>query len=411
MAKDYAATYNSQNDASAVEQRFYAKLETDRGTLIGPANEDFFYTLSGGSINYSQPFDSSPHRSGRHHTDIIKKKKQLNFSFNTFFNIDETLGAASTAEIDPAIRMLFKSLFGNEDITGGSPVYNALIAPALTFSLFEVGDKWARQARGCFIQGGNMQFPGNGEAQVAWTGAGAEAYLVGIGKSTVDNNGGNTVTLQAGEGVRFPAGSLVMLIEADGSTRSADTAAGSYRVVSSVAGDVVTLSGAPLADADGGAADVYLVYAEPEAPVAINNPVTGLVGSLTVQNQTVDCFRNATLDVQNNHELVDYCYGSDALDGSYFIAGDRVTMELSIEANLNDGLIAMLNDVQAFEAQDIDLVLGAAAGRRFELAMPKIQFPVPEWAVPETGSIPVTLTGTLLQTALDAADEATASFL
>lgn len=408
MAKDYSAIYQSANDASAVEQRFYVKEEASRGQLIGPTDTDFFYTLGGGSISYAQPFESSPHRSGRHHTNIIKKKKTLSWSFSTYFNIDEALGAASTAEIDPAVRLLFTSLFGKEDVTGGSPVYTSATAPDKTFSIFETGDKWARQARGCFVQGGNMQFPGNGEATIAWSGAGAEAYLVGIGELSAPSTT-NTVSLAAGEGKRFPVGSLVMIIEADGTTRSDDTLAGTYRVVTGVAGDDVTLSGAALTDA---AAGMYLVYAEPESPAAIDNPVTGLVGSMAITGHSeLSCARNFGINVANNHELVDYCYGSDALDGSYFLAGDRVTMEVSVELNMNDNLLEFFNGIQEFESKDIDLVLGDAAGRHFKLDVPKARFPVPEWAVPDAGSIPVTFTGNAYQTALDAADEATASFL
>jgi hypothetical protein len=412
MAKNYADLYASGNDSIALEQRFYAKLEASRGSLIAPTNADFFYTLDGGSIAFAQPFESSPHRSGRHNTGIIKKKKTCSFSFSTYFNIDESLGSPSTAEIDPAIQLLYKSMFGKQDNTGGSPVFTSATPPDLTFSLFEVGDKWSRQARGCFVQGLNLNFPGNGEAKMEWSGAGAESVMIGIGKS-ITANATNTVTVGSGEGDRFAIGGLVMVIKSDGTTRSTDTPAGLPRRILSIAGDVITLSGANLVDSDGSGSGtpVYLSYYEPSAPVAINNPVTGLVGSMSVASTTVDCFRNVTLALTNNHELVDYCYGMDALSTPFFVPGSRINGQLTVETNLNDEILALFNRVTQFEAENIHLVLGSASGRRFDLTVPKVQFPVPAFSLPTSGSIPISFQGTALQTSLDAADEFTASFL
>ncbi len=411
--KNFADLYNSTNDSLALEQRFYAKLEGTKGSLQAPVDADFFYTLGGGSISFNQPFESSPHRSGRHHLDIIKKKKELSFSFSTYFNIDESLGSASTAEIDPAVRLLMKSLFGKE-VAGPPLVYTSATAPDITFSLFEVGDKWSRQARGCFIQSCTMNFPGNGEATMEWSGVGAEAYYVGIAKTLADNDAGNTITLETGEGDRIPVGAFIMLIEADGTTRSADTPNGSPRMVTAKSGDVITVSGAVLADADGSGpgAPIYVSYYEPATPTAINNPVTGLVGSMSLASTSIDCFRSATLAIANDHEVVDYCYGFDTISTPFFVPGSRITATLTVETNLNDEILMLLNRVLTeFEAQDFQLILGSATGRRFVVDVPKARFPTPAFTVPENGSIPISFEGIAYQTALDAADEVTASFL
>lgn len=409
MAKNYADIYSSSNDVLALEQRWYAKLETTRGVLALPGNSDFFWTLGGGSISYSQNFESSPHRSGRHHTDIIKKKKETSFSFSTYFNIDESLGAASSAEIDAANRLFFKSLLGKE-VTSPNLKYTSELAPDVTFSLFECGDKWSRQSPGAFIQGGNMSFPGDGEARVEWSGAAKEAFFVGIGKSTVDNEGGNTVTLQAGEGDSFRVGAAVMLIKDDGVTRSADTAAGSARTVTAIVGDVVTLSGAPLADADGSAAPVYLSYYEPSAPSAINNPVTGLVGSMSLAGLSVSSFRSATVNIQNNHEVVNYGFGTDGLASPYFVPGSRLTATVTVETNLNAETIKLFNRIQDFEAQDLSIVLGNSAGRHLEVACPSVKFKVPAFSLPDSGSVPVSFEGDAYQSGLDQADEIAVEF-
>lgn len=410
--KDYAAIYNSANDAIALEQKFFLKEESVRGVLAPPTGADFFYTLTGGSVNFSQPVESSPHRSGRHHTSVIRQKTNTEWSFPTFFNIDTQLGAAAVTEIDPALRVLYKSLFGKEDVSGGSPVYTAGTAPNTTFSLFENGDQWAKQAPGCFVDSGNATFPGDGQAQVEWAGMAKTALTVGIGASNAVNDGGNDVTLEAGEGKRFPVGALVMLVKNDGTTRSTDTPDGTPRQVVSVAGDVVTLDGAVLADADGSGGEIYLSYYEPETPVAINDPQTGLEGSIAIVGiGAQDCVRSGAINMVNNHEPQDFCYGEEGLGGRLFTPGGRFSAEVTLELNMNKELVGFLNDIRDFEGEDITLILGDATGRHLQIEVPKAIFPVPEVTPPDTGTIPVTFTGNAYQTALDAADEVTLSFL
>lgn len=410
MAKNYAAIYDSGNDSISLEQRLYLKLEASRGQIAVPANADFLYTLAGGGIEFMQPFESSPHRSGRHHNNKIKKKTETSFSFSTYFNIDETLGVASATEIDQPVRTLFKSLLGYEDASAGL-IYDARTAPDLTFSLYEVGDMWSRQAAGAFVQAGNMQFPGDGESTVEWTGDAKTAYFAGIAKSIV-NNSANTVTLGAGEGDRFTVGAQVMIIEANGTTRSADTPAGSARTVTSKVGDVLTLSGAVLADADGSVTPIYVCYYEPAAPTGIDNPVTGLTGSFSIASLGgSQCIRSASINVQNNHEKMDYCYGEPGLGGPLFTPAERLTAEVEVELNVNHETFALVNRIREEEDQDLTLILGSASGRHFEALMPRVIFSVPTFSVPDTGTIPVTLTGNCYQTVLDAADELTAKFI
>lgn len=413
MSKNYADIYASENDSVSLEQRWYFKQETTRGTLIGPANADYLWALEGGSITYAQPRESSPHRSGRHNTSTIKKKKETSWSLPTYFNIDESLGSFSAAEVDTPVRLLWKSLMGKEVVSGSAVTYTTATPANFTMSIHEVGDKWAYQSRGAFTQDGDIKLPGDGESMITWSGDAAEALMVGIGKSVVDNSGGNVVAVGTGEGWSFPTGCLVMIVKSDGVTRSTDTASGTYRKVTSnplTDGDNVTVDGAALADADGSTSPVYLVYAEPSAPTAINNPVTGLVGSASFSGLSIDCFRQVGIKISNGHEKVDYCFGMDALSGTYFVPGSRVNIMVTAELNQNEKLVRFFNQLQSFQAKVMSVRLGAASGRRLEFALPKVDIPPPAFQVPSNGSIPITFEGTAEQTALDAADELTVAY-
>lgn len=411
MAKNYKEIYNRTGDSNSLNQSFYVKEELNKGVLAVPTGDDFLYTLGGSSVNSTQPLESSPHKTGRHNTSVIPSKIETTFTISQFFNIDTALGAASVNEIDAPFRVLMKSAFGVEDVTGGSPVYK-VGDPDINFSIFEVGDMWSKQCRGAFVESANASFPGDGQAQIEFSGNAKDQILIGIAKvATGDYNGGNTVTLETDDGKRMKPEGLVMLIEADGTTRSDDTPSGSPRTITDVTGDVITLSGAALADADASGAELYLCYYEPESPVGINNPIVGLVGSFSLVGLTVDCLRSATINLTNNHELLDFCYGEKGLASGSFAPAGRADVEVSIELNLNHELVEYINGLDELAGDQIQLILGDSSGRHLQVDIPKVIFPVPEIPVPESGSIPITFTALANQTGLDQADEITYSFL
>ena len=117
MSKNYASIYANSGDSSALNQRFYLKEEVVKGQMAVPAAADYFFALAGGSISFSQPIVSSPHRSGRHNNNTIKEKKALEWSLPTMVNINAA-AAQGTAELEPALRVLWKSLLGRETVPG-----------------------------------------------------------------------------------------------------------------------------------------------------------------------------------------------------------------------------------------------------------------------------------------------------
>lgn len=413
MAKDFAAIYATGNDSIALEQKVYIKEETTRGTFAIPVGSDEMLVNTGAAVNFSQPIETSPVRTGRHHTSIIKQKTNTEWTLPSLVHIDSSLGAASDAEIDQAYRTLWKSMLGREQVT--PLIYDSATPPNITMSILENGDLWSLQAPGAFCQTANVNLPGDGDATVEFGGMAKTAYLIGVAKTSISNDGGNTITVDTDEGKRFEVGGLVMLVEADGTTRSADTPDGAPRTITTVVGDVVTVDGAALADADGSGADLYLTYYEPEAPVTpiINDPQTGLEGSITIGSLTnLPCVRSLSLSMNNNHEPTDFCFGEAGLAAPFFTPGDRLSVETTVELNLNHELVEFINSsIKSFTGEAITAILGDTTGRRAQWVMPKVIFPVPEITPPDTGTIPVSFTGNANQSGLDLADEITLSFL
>lgn len=412
MSKNFASIYSSPNDSSAQNQKIFIKEESVRGTIALPAATDFFLHLSGASANFDQPVESSPHKSGRHNLSVIKQKTKTEWKIPTFFNIDTTLGSVAVTEIDPALRVLWKSLLGRERTVSSGLVYDSADDPSTTFTLFENLDVMGKQAPGAYVEAGAASFPGDGQAKMEWSGMAKTMYEVGIGKSIVANIA-NTVTVATGEGLRFPVGGKVMIIKNDGTTRSTDTASGTARTVTAVSGDVVTVDGAVLSDADGSSTPVYLCYYEPGGTIsAINNPQTGLQGSVTVSTFAgLMCVRSATVTMTNNHEPEDYCYGKEGLGDKIFTPGGRLAVEASLEFNLDKEAVGFLNHLRAFTGENITLVLGDTSLRYLQVLLPKVIFAVPPVPVPDSGTIPITCSGMAYETANDAADEVTVKFL
>jgi hypothetical protein len=411
MSKNFAAIYSGGNDSSALNQSFFIQQETVRGfipSVIG--NNSFMYTLGGGSVNFQKPYELSQHKTGRHANNIIEQKSSTDWSLSTLFNIAQDSLVTYDNMIDSPIKTLWLAVLGAGFISAPAKTlkYDASSDPSVTFTILENLDMMAKQAVGSFVQQVEVSLAGDGVSQMNWSGNSKYTYHAGIGRSVVDNDA-NTVTLGAGEGLRFDVGSIVMLIENDGVTRSADTPAGTFRTVTAVTGDVVTLSGAVLTDADGSVTPVYLCYYEPAEPVGIDEPQTGLKGKITIDNlPTLTCVRSATLTINNNHELNDYCYGTDGLSGSLFVPSSRLEANLSIELNLNQPLVEFMKRVRNFEANDITMIVGdseTVGARIFKTITPRVIFNVPSITVPDSGSIPVSFDGACLQSALNAADE------
>ena len=409
MAKDFASLYATGNDSSAQEQKIFVKQEVTRGTPVVPLNTDHTLQLAGGAANIEKPIVSSPIRSGRHHRGIIRQKHITTWNYPFFWMVDTTLGAPSDAEFNLADRTIWKSILGRERDTAavGNLTYDAVTPPDITFTILENGDQWAKQAPGSFAINGSADFPGDGESQWNAEGQSKTMYLIGIAQSNIDNDGGNTITVGSGEGQRFEVGGLVMLIESDGSTRSADTPDETARRITDITGDVITVDGAPLADADFSGSPGYLTYYEPPAPVAINNPLTGLEGTITIAGFTTDCVRSASISLENNHEVINFCYGTDSLAGALFSATDRLSVTLTLELNLNHELVEFINNLSQFNGENVNLILGESTGRHVAIAIPKWTPSIPNIPIPDAGTIPVSFTGLALESAAEAGDEIT----
>lgn len=418
MAKNFASIY-AQGDSIGLEQKIFCKAETTKGTMVAPAGTDFIYTLSGTGGSLMQPLESSPSRSGRHHTSVIQGKEETTFSIVSLFNVDTSVDPWAVTMIDPALRVLMKNLLGAETV-GANLQYDTSTPPADSFTMLENGDVQGKQFVGAFLDTAELSFPGDGNAQWTMGGFAKTMYRMGVAKFTTDQNfattAASTITLDTpAEAKRFEVGGMFMIITnaAGGATRSADTPSGTPLKISAINETtgvltITDMAGAAVelldADADG-TTGFYVCYYEPTSPTAINNPLTGLTGSVTFgSGLTKDCIRSVGLSINNAHEAQNYCFGKSGLSDVLYTAGGRMTATLTVEMNLDHELVGYLNDLKDIVDETITLNLGDSTGRYFQLVA-KVKFPIPEIPIPDTGSVVVTFESPCYQSAIDQSDE------
>lgn len=411
MAKDFSAIY-SQGDSIGLEYKTFIKEETTKGTFEIPAGTDFIDTLSGTTGSLALPFSPSPSKSGRHNQSVIIEKEATTWSVVSLFNFTET-GAWAATGVDLAWRALMKNLLGKETVNASDITYDTATPPSTSFTMLQNGDVQGLQFVGAFANTAEFSLPGDGYAQQTFSGNAKTMYRMGIGQTTTDNNSGNTITLQSGEGSRFEENGYIMIITdaAGGATRSADTPDGSPRKVTDITGDVLTVDGAVLADADGDTGGAfYVCYYEPTTPSAKDTPVTGLTGSVSFSSGlTKDCVRSINFSIDNQHEIQDYCYGKSGLSDVLYTAGGKFNCTASIEMNLDHELVGYLNDLKDIVDETLTVTLGDTANNYMEWVS-KLKFAIPEIPVPDSGSVVVNLESLCFQSATDAADEFTVKY-
>jgi hypothetical protein len=367
---------------------------------VGTDDTDFLLYTSGGPT-FSQPIESNAHRSGRFHTGIVKAKKVVEWNASTYVNMSGTAGDS----IDPAVRLLWKSLLGTEEVVASTAIRYRQGLPAFTFSLVRVSTIFAEYYTGCYVKDMTMTFPGDGPATCEWSGMGSTRKIAGIAKLSAGVTADDDLVLQAGETDRFDVGAPVMVVDADGRTILAG-ADGSLLIDAISSGTALSLSANVTA-----LINSYLVPWHPGAVQQSGRDAifTDLVGSFKLKSAGASiCATNISLTFTNDHVDLSNCFGVDHNEG--FAAANRLTMTLAVTLDLSNENFAEVVQSQTFAGFDPEIILGSASGRNLKITAPKWIPAVPAIEVPENGITPITLEGQLYQSAPGAQDPVLVQF-
>jgi hypothetical protein len=370
----------------------------------GTDDQDFFLYTTGG-INFNQPAESNPHRTGRFHTGIVKQKKVVEFDMDAMLNMS---GAAGDS-LDNAIRLLYESMTGKETVVPATSIDYEQDLPNFTFSVVKASTIFAEYFTGCYVKDYTLTAPGDAPVTQKFTGMGSDGSIAGIGQVDGAVVASATVTLNSApypHAERFSAGARVMHVGADGRTILAG--ADGTLLISSVdtALNQVVLS-API-DADD---DSYIVFWHPGAiqQTGRDNIFTDLEGSFKFSSSGNEvCATNIELSLVNDHVDLVNCFGTDVNEG--FAAGNRATWSLSVTLDLSGENLGDLVQSRQFGGLDGDLIIGDVAGRNLLVDFRKWIVSVPPIDLPENGTTPVTFEGTLYQSQAGSRDPIKLSF-
>lgn len=365
------------------------------GTEAAGTNDQDFLLHTAGGAKLDQAIESNPHRSGRFHVGVIKKKKVVDFDLDTMINMSGNAGDS----IDTAMRLLLESIFGTETVVPNTSIKYTQGLPNFTFSMVKVSTVFAEYFTGMYCKDMTLTVPGEAPGTKKFVGFGSAGAIAGIGKIDGAVVGSTDVVLSNvayKHAERFTANARVMVVAPDGRTITAGADGSIYVVSISLPTDTLVLSSAVDAEDLG-----FIVPWHPGAvqQTARDAIYTDLEGSMKFKSSgNTVCATNITLAITNDHIDRNNCFGTDVNQG--FVAGNRCTMTLTATLDLSSANLGDLIQAREFGGFDPELIIGdAASGRYLKITAPKWIVSVPPIDLPENGTTPVTFEGILYQSA------------
>lgn len=367
----------------------------------GTDDTDFLLYTSGGPT-YSQPIESNSHRSGRFHAGIVKSKKVVEWNLSTYINMSGSAGDS----LDPAVKLLWKSLLGTEEVIAATAIRYRQGLPDFTMSMARVSTIFGEYYTGCYVKDMTLTLPGDGPGTCEWSGMGSTRKIAGMAQIVGAVVASANLVTQSGETDRYDVGAPVMVVAPDGRTIVAG-ADGSLLVSAITSGTNLALSAAVTVGNLG-----FLVPWNPGAVQQTGRDAifTDLEGSLKLKSSGSSiCATNIQLAFTNDHVDLANCFGVDHNEG--YAAANRMTATLSVTMDLSNENFGELVKSQEFAGFDPVVILGSTSGRHMKITAPKWIPSVPAIEVPENGTTSVTLEGVLYQSAPGAQDPVVVSFL
>lgn len=369
---------------------------------VGTDDQDSLLYTAGGP-KFSQPVESNPHRSGRFHAGIIRKKTMVDFDIDALINMTGTAGDS----LDTAYRVLMENIFGSETVIASTAIIYKQSIPCFYFSLVKVSTIFGEYYTGGYAKDWTLSIAGDAPGTQKFTGRAGSMVEAGLAQINGAVSASTDVILDAGLTDRYDVGAPVMAVMADGRTIVAGVD-GSITIVSiDKLLNKLVLSAAISVDDNG-----FIAPWHPGAVQQTNrdNVYTDLVGSFKFDpsGSEIDT-TSIELTVANNHIDLDNRFGKK--DNAGFVAGNRVDMNLSVGFDLSNENYAQIVQAKKFGGFSPEIVIGdAASGRHLKIAIKKWIPSVPPKELPENGTTPITMEGALYQSTPGARDPISVEF-
>lgn len=359
---------------------------------VGTDSNDWIY-VTAASVNYSQEFEKSAHRSGRQATSIYRKKKMVEGSLEMYC----LLGQPNSSEIymPNAMKTVLKSAFGNISYDETDIAVFDMKQPHKTyFSVLTANNVFSQVSNGAYIKTWGLECPGDDAAKITMD-LKARDSKVTIPSKIQTGATSSTIALIAGEEHRFEEGSLVMICSADGRTIT-EGFDGSLSVLT-IGTSQVTLNRSVTTETNGFLVPYYPLfgYNIPADKAQISTDLQGTVsfdGGATI----VDTVTSCSVNVDPQLTDLDGYYGADGNRG--FVDSSRTNITVSVTMHLTAEQASLIMKAKKFTEFSMKIVVGFPDDQKMIVECPKVIFKVPAIEIPEDGPIEVTLEGEALQT-------------
>lgn len=362
---------------------------------VGTNDQDSLLYTAGGP-KFSQPVESNPHRSGRFHAGIIRKKTMVDFDMDLLINMSGLAGNS----IDQAYRVMMENIFGSETVIASTAIIYKQSVPCFYFSMVKVSTIFGEYFTGGYCKDWTLSIAGDAPGTQKFTGRAGGMVEAGLAQINGAVSASADVILDAGLTDRYDVLAPVMIVAADGRT-----------VVAGIDGSLVITSIDKLTNKLVLSATVSVDnngFVAPWHPGAvqqsnIDNVYTDLIGSFKFDPSGIDIDTTSIeLTVANNHIDLDNRFGKK--DNAGFVAGNRVDMSLSVGFDLSNETYAQIVQAKKFGGFAPVITIGDVAGRHLKIAVKNWIPSVPAKELPENGTTPITMEGSLYQSTPGARD-------
>lgn len=360
--------------------RFYASPETTFGTYVKPVGTDAMKVLASAFEFGQERKNRSDSRQTRSTMERITGRKSVSWSMECYALPS---GAGATA---PDVDALLAAAIGKSAVVASTVEYTLTNAQSgfemagatkkgLTLTR-ETSEVVMEAIVGAMVESLKISFAGADEPKFSFEGFAKDHIHTG-GSGVALTVVTTTLTLNAGQGKDYQPNSVVFFrVAATGAVRANNSGAG-YTVLT-VTGDVLTFA-EDLAAAGVVATDLCLPFAPTETTAG--NPIAGISGSITIASPATSLIlTGGEVSVKNNHKIL----GDEAFQEAItdWIPGYReVSGTLSVRAR-RDQLVE-LGVRKNFTARDLQIVLGTAAGKKFQIDMDAVEMGFSPLEIPE----------------------------
>jgi len=377
------------------------ELNLDDGTgTVGVKGGHFLFMTKAG-LKVSQPFEVSAHRTGRQASNIIKKKITAEGDIEMYVCFDTNGG---TPLIDTPVADILENIMGRKVDSGSQIIFNAGDPPNTFLSLLQGNNVFARAFNGGYAKSLKISLPGDGEAKITVPFKCRDGKYAALAKLAAPVAGSASVTLEPNEANKFDIGARVMLVGIDG--RTVTHGYDGNLTFARTASNTGTLS-ETVTVAD----ESFMAPWTPHSfdQVGIDNPVTGIQGTISVDLTTtpigtnvIEEIRSCEISFDPKIEDQDNYYGQDGNRGR--VVGGRAEITVDLDVMLSNSQAQHIMESKRFIAKNILVKLGDPAGRHVQFIFPNVQFAVPDIELPDEGSVPLKLSGKCLQSVVGSLD-------